>query len=42
LRWPGCARSRAVEQEFAFARVAHERCGAFEFRLSLGEAAEFE
>src|SRR5207237_7756934 len=42
LRWLSGARSRAVEQEFAFACVARERCGARELRLRLGEATQVE
>jgi hypothetical protein len=45
--WPArrrlsCARPGAAEQEFAFACVARERCGALELHLCLGEAAELE
>jgi len=39
---PFCAPSGAVEQKFALACVARERCGALELRLCLGEAAEIE
>src|SRR5216684_165924 len=42
LRRPCCAGLGAIEEEFAFACVARERCGALELRPCLGEAAELE